>query len=49
MVVHVAPVVSPRLGWQQFSGIESFPLVAGALAQLVQLDGDAAEKRCSLF
>ena len=39
-----APAVSPRLGWQQFSGIESFPIVAGALAQLVQLDVDAAEK-----
>ena len=39
-----APAVSARLGWQQFSGIESFPAVAGALAQLVQLDADAAEK-----
>ena len=39
-----APAVSARLGWQQFSGIESFPAVAGALAQLVQLDGHAAEK-----
>ena len=39
-----APAVSARLGWQQFSGIESFPVVAGALAQLVQLDADAAEK-----
>ena len=39
-----ASAVSARLGWQQFSGIESFPAVAGALAQLVQLDGDAAEK-----
>ena len=39
-----ASAVSARLGWQQFSGIESFPVVAGALAQLVQLDVDAAEK-----
>ena len=39
-----ASAVSPRLGWQQFSGIESFPIVAGALAQLVHLDADAAEK-----
>ena len=39
-----ASAVSARLGWQQFSGIESFPVVAGALAQLVQLDNDAAEK-----
>ena len=39
-----AQAVSARLGWQQFSGIESFPAVAGALAQLVQLDADAAKK-----
>ena len=39
-----APAVSARLGWQQFSGIENFPVVAGALAQLVQLDAHAAEK-----
>ena len=39
-----APSVSPGLGWQQFSGIETFPVVAGALAQLVCLDFDAAEK-----
>ena len=39
-----ASFVSARLGWQQFSGIESFPVVAGALAQLVQLDTVAAEK-----
>ena len=39
-----AQAVSVRLGWQQFSGIESFPAVAGALAQLVQLDADAAKK-----
>ena len=40
----MAPAVSTRLGWQQFSGMETFPVVAGALAQLVQLDTDAAEK-----
>ena len=39
-----ATAVSARLGWQQFSGIETFPVVAGALAQLVQLDNHAAEK-----
>ena len=39
-----ASAVSPRLGWQQFSGIETFPVVAGALAQLVHLDSHAAEK-----
>ncbi|TCD58120.1 glycosyltransferase [Synechococcus sp. BS55D] len=39
-----AESLSARLGWQQFSGIESFSAVAGALAQLVQLDGEAAEK-----
>ncbi|WP_114988899.1 glycosyltransferase family 4 protein [Synechococcus sp. N19] len=30
--------VSVPLGWQQFTGIQGFPAVAGALAQLVQLD-----------
>ena len=40
----IATEVSTHLGWQQFSGIESFPVVAGALAQLVQLDANAAEK-----
>lgn len=38
-----APMVSVPLGWQQFSGIQGFPAVAGALAQLVQLDLAAAE------
>ena len=38
-----APEVSVPLGWQQFTGIHGFPAVAGALAQLVQLDLDAAE------
>ena len=32
------------LGWQQFTGIQSFPAVAGSLAQLVQIDIAAAEK-----
>jgi hypothetical protein len=31
------------LGWQQFTGLSSFPQTAGALAQLVQLDLGAAE------
>ena len=30
--------VSVPLGWQQFTGIQGFPAIAGALAQLVQLD-----------
>ena len=38
-----APQASVPLGWQQFTGIQSFPAVAGALAQLVQLDLAAAE------
>ena len=38
-----APEVSRPLGWQQLTGIQSFPAVAGALAQLVQLDLAAAE------
>jgi len=39
----VAPALSPALGWQQFTGLQGFPAVAGALAQLVQLDLAAAE------
>lgn len=35
--------VSAAMGWQQFTGICSFPAVAGALAQLVQVDRHAAE------
>ena len=35
--------VSVPLGWQQLTGIQGFPAVAGALAQLVQLDLAAAE------
>ena len=38
-----APRASVPLGWQQFTGIQGFPAVAGALAQLVQLDLAAAE------
>ena len=38
-----ASEVSVPLGWQQFSGIQSFPAVAGSLAQLVQFDLAAAE------
>lgn len=38
-----ASQLSVPLGWQQFTGIQSFPAVAGALAQLVQLDLAAAE------
>ena len=39
-----ASSLSVSLGWQQFTGIQSFPAVAGALAQLVQIDMAAAEK-----
>ena len=35
--------VSGVLGWQQFTGLSTFPHTAGALAQLVQLDLRAAE------
>ena len=38
-----ATKVSASLGWQQFTGMQGFPAVAGALAQLVQLDLAAAE------
>ena len=38
-----ASSLSASLGWQQFTGIQSFPAVAGALAQLVQIDMAAAE------
>ncbi|MCP9775640.1 glycosyltransferase family 4 protein [Cyanobium sp. WAJ14-Wanaka] len=38
-----APALSTKLAWQQFTGLQSFPAVAGALAQLVQVDGRAAE------
>ena len=38
-----AAQLSVPLGWQQFTGIQSFPAIAGALAQLVQLDLAAAE------
>jgi len=39
-----AAQVSISLGWQQLTGIQSFPAIAGAMAQLVQLDLAAAEK-----
>ncbi len=38
-----AETASGVLGWQQFTGLSSFPQTAGALAQLVQLDLGAAE------
>ena len=42
-----APHVSVSLGWQQFTGMQSFPAVAGALAQLVQIDLEVLKWRCS--
>ena len=33
-------------GWQQLLGLEPYPKVAGALAQLVQVDTQAAEAAC---
>ena len=38
-----APQASVALGWQQFTGIQGFPAISGALAQLVKLDLAAAE------
>ncbi len=38
-----AEMASFPLAWQQLLGLESYPVIAGALAQLVQLDFDAAE------
>lgn len=38
-----AALVSGSLGWQQLTGLNSFPMTSGALAQLVQLDLQAAE------
>ena len=38
-----ATQLSVALGWQQFTGLQSFPAIAGALAQLVQLDLPKAE------
>ena len=32
-----ASQVSVPLGWQQFTGIQGFPAISGALAQLVKL------------
>ena len=34
------------MSWQQLLGLESYPKVAGALAQLVQVDTQAAEAAC---
>jgi glycosyltransferase involved in cell wall biosynthesis len=39
----VANQASVPLGWQHRLGVQSYPMVAGALAQLVQLDLAAAE------
>ena len=39
----IAEEASVPLGWQHRLGIQPYPLVAGALAQLVELDLDAAE------
>ena len=41
----VAQQASVSLGWQQL-GIESYPKLAGALGQLVQVDTQAAEAAC---
>ena len=38
-----APLCSPSLGWQLELGLAPFQMVAGALAQVVQVDGAAAE------
>jgi starch synthase len=38
-----AEQLSVTLGWQQFTGLQPFPAIAGALAQLVQLDLGQAE------
>ena len=38
-----AEQVSVSLGWQQCTGIQGFPAIAGALAQLVKIDLAAAE------
>ena len=38
-----AEQVSVPLGWQQCTGIQGFPAIAGALAQLVKIDLAAAE------
>ena len=42
----VARQASIPLGWQQLLGLEPYPKVAGALAQLVQVDTQAAEAAC---
>jgi len=38
-----APALSVKLGWQQFTGLQPYPAISAALAQLVQIDGRAAE------
>jgi glycosyltransferase involved in cell wall biosynthesis len=35
--------LSAALGWQQLTGLQSYPAIAGALAQLVEVDLQAAE------
>ena len=42
----VAEQASVQLGWQQLLGLEPYPKVAGALAQLVQVDTHVAEEAC---
>jgi len=39
----LTPALSVALGWQQFTGLQAYPAVSGALAQLVQLDLEMAE------
>ena len=39
----IASEVSTSLGWQHRIGLQSYPVVAGSLAQLVQLDLEEAE------
>ena len=39
----LTPALSVALGWQQFTGLQAYPAVSGAMAQLVQLDLEIAE------
>jgi len=39
----LTPALSVALGWQQFTGLQAYPAVSGAMAQLVQLDLEMAE------
>ena len=41
-----AAALSVGLGWQQLTGLQSFPAMSGALAQLVHLDLAHAEAAC---